>query len=99
MIIVVGALLFGLGLIGLISRFAANVPRVDSRTTATADVRPLIPPREFEGMVRGLLGALGLDILSVSTDESGVLDMTCRDPRPIAGGRLLVRASPLTTGG
>jgi restriction endonuclease Mrr len=25
--------------------------------------------------------------------------MTCRDPRPITGGRLLVRASPATAGG
>jgi hypothetical protein len=49
MIVVVAALLFGFFVIGFISRFAGNVPRVDSRADdQTPDSRPTIPPAEFE---------------------------------------------------
>lgn len=100
MIVVVAALFVGLLLIGLLSRFAHNVPRVDTRAESeTPDARPPIPSAEFERTLRALLPALGVEILSVSTDESGTLEMTCLDPRPVTGGRLLVRASCVTTGG
>ncbi|HMJ56059.1 MAG TPA: restriction endonuclease [Polyangiaceae bacterium] len=100
MIVVVAALFLGLLLIALLSRFARNVPRVDTRAKSESpDGRPPIPPPEFERTLRALLPALGLEIIAVSTDENGTLDMMCRDPRPITGGRLLVRASPATVGG
>jgi hypothetical protein len=100
MIVVVAALVFGLVLIGLIARFAGNVPRVDARAKGEKpDERPAIGPDEFDETLRKLLKAIGLDIVSVSTDQNGALEMTCRDPRPVIGGRLLVRASRLTAGG
>jgi hypothetical protein len=100
MIIVVAALVVGLLLIGLIARFAGNVPRVDARANdGKADDRPSIGPEEFDETIRRLLKAIGLDILSVSTDDSGALEIVCRDPRPVVGGQLLVRASRHMAGG
>jgi hypothetical protein len=100
MIAVIVALFLGLVLLVLLSRFAGNVPRVDSRAEdERPDGRPPIPPAEFERTIRQLLQALGLDILSVSTDEKGALEMICCDPRSVIGGRLLVRASRLTAAG
>jgi hypothetical protein len=100
MIAVVAALLLGLLLIGFIARFAGNVPRVDARANdGKPDDRPAIGPNEFDGTIRRLLRAIGLDILSVSTDENGALEVICRDPRPVLGGQLLVRASHLTAAG
>ena len=100
MIVVVGALFLGLAVIGLIARFAGNVPRVNSRADdERPDGRPAISPAEFEDTIRGLLRGLRLDILSVSTDDNGVLEMSCRDPRMVTGGRVLVRAAHDTAGG
>ena len=100
MIVVVAALFLGLVLIVFLARFAHNVPRVDARAAShTTDQRPPIPPAEFERTLRALLPALGLEVLSVTTDESGTLEMSCRDPRPVTGGRILVRASHRTEGG
>jgi hypothetical protein len=94
MIAVVAALFFGLLVIALLSRFAHNVPRVDRRAESEGpDARPPIPPAEFERTVRALLSALGLEIVSVATEENGTFEVTCLDPRPVTGGRLLVRAS------
>ena len=101
MIVVVAALFLGLVLIALLARFAHNVPRIDTRAPQArrTDGRPPIPPAEFERTLRALLPALGLEILSATTDENGTLEMTCRDPRPVTGGRVLVRASHRTAGG
>jgi len=100
MIVAVGALFLGLVLIALLSRFAHNVPRIDKRADGErTDVRPPVPPAEFERTLRALLSALGLEILSVTPDENGTIDMTCRDPRPVTGGRILVRARHRTAGG
>jgi Restriction endonuclease len=99
-VVVIAALFLGFVVIGFISRFGGNVPRVDSRADdENPDGRPTIPPGEFEDTIRGLFRALGLDVLAVSTDDRGTLEMTCRDPRPVSGGRLLVRASRLTAEG
>lgn len=100
MIVVAAAIFLGFLVIGFLSRFAVNVPRVDSRSeNEKPDGRPPIPAQEFEQTIRRLLGALRVDVLSVSTEENDVLAMTCRDPRPVIGGRLLVRAKRLTSGG
>ena len=100
MFVAVAALFLGLVLIALLARFAHNVPRIDARSAAeSTDGRPPIPPAEFERTLQALLPALGLEILSVTTDESGTLEMTCRDPRPVTGGRILVRASHRTAEG
>ena len=100
MIVAIGALFLGLSLIAVISRFARNVPRGDSRADrAKPDERPVISPAEFERTIRGLLGALRLDILSASTDDKGVLEITCRDPRMVTGGRVIVRAAHDTAEG
>ena len=100
MIVVVAALFLGLVLIALLARFAHNVAthrrarrkRDDGRTATDS-------PAEFERTLHALLPALGLEILSVTTDENGTLEMTCRDPRPVTGGRISVRASHRTAGG
>jgi restriction endonuclease Mrr len=101
MIMVVAALFLGLLLIAILSRFAHNVPRVDRRATEgeRLDERPPIPPAEFERTVNALVSAVGLEILSVSTDANGSVEMTCCDPKPLTGGRILVRASRGTSAG
>ena len=100
MIVAVAALFLGLVLIAFLARFAHNVPRIDARADRqTTDGRPPIPPAEFERTVRAVLAGLGLEIVSATTDESGTLELACRDPRPVTGGRILVRASHRTEGG
>ena len=100
MIVVVAALFLGLFLLALLSRFAHNVPRIDVRAESVrSDARPPIPPDEFERILRCLLPALGVQILSVSTDENGTVEMSCLDPRPVTGGRISVRSSRGTAAG
>ena len=55
---------------------------------------PEIPPEELEELVRALAKGLGLEVVFLSRGDRGVVDATLRDPRPIAGGRLLLRATP-----
>jgi restriction endonuclease Mrr len=93
-------LVLGFVLIALIARYSPNVPRHAARAAGEAiDDRPAITPEEFEDIVKELLGALGLEIVFSSAGTGGVLEITARDPRPLAGGRLLVHASPITGGG
>jgi restriction system protein len=100
MTVVVFALFLGLVVIVLLARFARNVPRIDTRAELQRpDGRPPIPPAEFERTLRALLPALGLEVVSMALDDNGTLDMTCRDPRPVTGGRVLVRARQGTAGG
>jgi restriction system protein len=100
MTVVVFSLFLGLLVIALLARFARNVPRIDTRAEVQRpDGRPPIPPGEFERTLRALLPALGLEVVSMALDENGTLDMTCRDPRPVTGGRVVVRARRDTAGG
>jgi Restriction endonuclease len=99
MIVVIAALFFGLLLLAILSRFAHNVPRIDARAGSERDPRPPIPAAEFERTLRTLLPALGLEILSAATDADGTLELICRDPRPVTGGKILVRARRGTAGG
>jgi restriction endonuclease Mrr len=93
-------LVLGFVLIALIARYSPNVPRHAARSAGEElDDRPAITAEEFEDIVKELLGALGLEIVFSSAGTGGVLEITARDPRPLAGGRLLVHASPVTGGG
>src|SRR5262245_61846219 len=93
-------LVLGFVLIALIARYSPNVPRHAVHAAGEAfDDRPTITAEEFEDIVKELLGALGLEIVFSSAGTAGVLEITCRDPRPLAGGRLLVHASPVVGGG
>jgi restriction endonuclease Mrr len=93
-------LVLGFVLIALIARYSPNVPRHAARAPGElADERPAITPDEFEDIIKELLGALGLEIVFSSAGTAGVLEITARDPRPLAGGRLLVHASPVVGGG
>jgi len=56
---------------------------------------PEIPPAELEELVRALTSGLGLEVVFLARGPQGVIDATLRDPRPIAGGRLLLRATPV----
>jgi hypothetical protein len=93
-------LVLGFVLIALIARYSPNVPRqAAARPGQALDDRPAITVEEFEDIVKELLGALGLEIVFSSAGTGGVLEITARDPRPLAGGRLLVHASPVTSAG
>jgi len=93
-------LVIGFVLIALIARYSPNVPRHAARQPGEADDdRPAITPDEFEDIIKELLGALGLEIVFSTAGTGGILEITARDPRPLAGGRLLVHASPMTGGG
>jgi hypothetical protein len=93
-------LLFGFGLIALIARYSPNIPRRATELVGgVVDERPEITPDEFDDIIKELLGALGLEIIFSSAGTGGVLDLTCRDPRPLTGGRLLVHATPVVSGG
>jgi hypothetical protein len=100
LVIALAPLLLGFLLIALIARYSPNVPRhAAAAPGAVSDDRPPITPEEFEDIVKELLLALGLEIVFSSAGTGGVLELTCRDPRPLSGGRLLVHASPVTSGG
>jgi hypothetical protein len=89
-------LILGFVLIALIARYSPNVPRhAPPKAGEVLDDRPQITPEEFEDIIKELLGALGLEIVFSSAGTGGVLELTCRDPRPLAGGRMLVHASPV----
>jgi hypothetical protein len=100
LIIALAPLLLGFVLIALIARFSPNVPRhAAPQSGAALDERPPITPEEFEDIVKELLVALGLEIVFSAAGTGGVLELVCRDPRPLSGGRLLVHASPITDSG
>ena len=93
-------IVFGFGLILLIARYSPNVPRHAAPLPGQADDdRPTITADEFEDIIKELLGALGMEIVFSSAGTGGVLELTCRDPRPLTGGRLLVHASPVVGAG
>jgi hypothetical protein len=93
-------LVLGFVLIALIARYSPNVPRQAPRAAGeAADDRPAITPDEFDDIIKELLAALGLEIVFSSAGTGGILEITARDPRPLAGGRLLVHASPVTGAG
>jgi hypothetical protein len=98
--VALGPLLFGFGLIALMARYSPNVPRkAASIAGAPNDDRPEITADEFEDVIKDLLAGLGLEIVFSSAGTGGVLDVTCRDPRPVTGGRLIVHATPVLSGG
>ncbi|HKQ68270.1 MAG TPA: restriction endonuclease [Polyangiaceae bacterium] len=100
LVVALAPLLLGFVLIALIARYSPNVPRQAARATGQlADDRPPITPDEFEDIVKELLLSLGLEIVFSSAGTGGVLELICRDPRPLSGGRLLVYASPLVAAG
>ncbi|HEY3594482.1 MAG TPA: restriction endonuclease [Polyangiaceae bacterium] len=100
LLVALAPLILGFVLIALIARFSPNVPRhAAPRPGALADDRPVITPDEFEDVVKELLTGLGLEIVFSSAGTGGVLELVCRDPRPLAGGRLLVHASSILDAG
>jgi len=100
LVVALAPLLLGFLLIALIARYSPNVPRHAAPVPGQAnDDRPEITPDEFEDIIKELLIALGLEIVFSSAGTGGVLELTCRDPRPLSGGRLLVHASPVVGAG
>jgi hypothetical protein len=100
LVVALAPLFIGFLLIALIARYSPNVPRQAARSAGQPDDdRPLITADEFEDIVKELLGALGLEIVFSSAGTGGVLEITCRDPRPLSGGRMLVHASPVVGAG
>jgi Restriction endonuclease len=100
LVVALAPLFVGFFLIALIARFSPNVPRrADAASGGVEDDRPLITADEFEDVIKELLQALGMEIVFSSAGTGGILELICRDPRPLSGGRLLVHASPLVSGG
>jgi hypothetical protein len=100
LVVALAPLVLGFLLIAIIARYSPNVPRTASLSPGQeADDRPLITPDEFEDIIKELLQGLGLEIVFSSQGTGGVLELTCRDPRPLTGGRILIHASPVLGGG
>jgi hypothetical protein len=100
LVVALAPLVLGFLLIALIARYSPNVPRQASLSPGQAlDDRPPITADEFEDIIKELLQALGMEIVFSSQGTGGVLELTCRDPRPLTGGRILVYASPVTGAG
>jgi hypothetical protein len=96
LVVALTPLIIGFLLIALIARYSPNVPRRAVPIPGEVDDdRPQITPDEFEDIIKELLLALGLEIVFSAAGTGGVLELTCRDPRPLSGGRLLVHASPV----
>ena len=60
---------------------------------------PEMPPEELEALVRALAAGLGLEVLSLACGAEGGIDATLRDPRPVAGSRLILRATSVLAHG
>ena len=90
-------LLVGMVLIMLLARFAPNVPRTVplGKRLDEHDTRPEITGDEFRDVIEDLTGALGLETVFSTMGTGGVLEMTLRDPKPLAGGRILLHATPV----
>lgn len=80
----------GLLLILLIARYGPPVEQFERMSSA-----PEITPTEFEDLIREVVGALGLGVVFLSRGTGAVIDATLRDSKPLAGGRLLLHASPV----
>jgi restriction system protein len=99
LLVMTAPLLVGFLLILIIARFAPNVPREASLAPGeAADDRPEISSEEFRDLVDELVGALGFETVFSSLGTGGVVEMTLRDRRPLAGGRILLHASPVLRG-
>jgi hypothetical protein len=100
LVVALAPLVLGFLLIAIIARYSPNVPRQASLSPGhTLDDRPPITPDEFEDIIQELMQALGMEIVFSSQGTGGVLELTCRDPRPLTGGRILVHATPVTASG
>jgi restriction system protein len=80
----------GVLLILLIARFAPPVEQFGRMSSA-----PQITPTEFEDLITDLVEALGLGVVFISRGTGSVVEATLRDAKPLAGGRLLLHASPV----
>lgn len=97
LVIIVALLGLALGLL-LILAIARWGPPVEQHARLR-ESDPEIPPAELEDLVRALAGGLGLEVVMLSRGTHGVVDATLRDPRPLAGTRLLLRATPVLAHG
>ncbi len=80
----------GTVLIILIARYAPEHGALpDDRA---ADDRPAMPAEQLEKLVLQLIEALGLEPVQQAS-AAGAIELTLRDPRPLGGGRLLLRAT------
>jgi len=92
-LVMIVPLAVGAALILLIARFSPQLP--PDEAILGADRRPLITPDEFRDLVGELVAALGLHTVFSALGTGGVVEMTLRDPAPLSGGRILLRATPL----
>jgi len=93
------AVLLGIGLgLLLILAIARFGPPIEHRVTGSDDA-PELRPEDLETLVRALAAGLGLEIVHLARGTEGVVDATLRDPRPLAGGRLLLQATPVLSRG
>jgi hypothetical protein len=100
LVVALAPLILGFLLIAIIARYSPNVPRTASLSPGHAvDDRPEITADEFDDVIKELLQGLGMEIVFSSQGTGGVLELTCRDPRPLTGGRILVHASPVLGSG
>lgn len=95
-VVLLVAPLVGLLLILLIARFS---PNTGQEVDASQAELPEITPDEFSDLVQEVVQASGLDVVFSSLGTGGVLEMTVRDRRPLAGGRMVVHATPVLRNG
>lgn len=85
----------GLLLILAIARFGPPIEQHAEHATGA----PELPPEELEALVRALAAGLGLEVVFLTRGTDGIVEATLRDPRPMAGGRLLLQATPVLSRG
>jgi restriction system protein len=93
------AVLLGIGLgLLLILAIARFGPPVEQHADHASGA-PELPAEELETLVRALAAGLGLEVVLLARGTDGIVEATLRDPRPLAGGRLLLRATPVLSRG
>lgn len=88
--VALASVVLGSILIVLIARYAPA--RGEPPDERAEDARPALSGRQLDELVYELIAALGLEPVAAAT-RACVTELTLRDPKPLGGGCLLLRAS------
>ncbi len=95
--------LFGVGLglllILLIARYSPKASLVRHPAAPGQELPPEITADEWDDLVGDLVRGIGLQTVFSSKGTGGIVEITARDPKPLAGGKFLIYASPVLVHG
>lgn len=85
----------GLLLILLMARYSPKGSLERSPAESGRPAPPEITADEWQDLIGDLVRSIGLEVVFSSKGTGGVVEITARDPKPLAGGKFLVVATPV----